>query len=83
MNRTIFLIDGFNLCHSLNDACRHLRRGGIKWLNIHKLCNSCIRNITPPREPPWNKPFISAHSRIIASERIPRSYGATNSLSSA
>jgi uncharacterized LabA/DUF88 family protein len=47
MNRTTFLIDGFNLYHSLNDACRHLRQGGIKWLNIHKLCNSYIRNITP------------------------------------
>jgi hypothetical protein len=47
MNRTTFLIDGFNLYHSLNDACRDLRRRGIKWLNINKFCLSYIPHITP------------------------------------
>jgi len=47
MNRTTFLIDGFNLYHSLNDAHWRLRKGGIKWLNIHKLCRSYIPHITP------------------------------------
>lgn len=47
MNRTTFLIDGFNLYHSLTDACRNLRCDGIKWLNIRKLCASYLPHITP------------------------------------
>lgn len=46
MNSTTFLIDGFNLYHSLNDACRDLRSDGIKqchqavcFFSYHVVCS--------------------------------------------
>lgn len=44
INRTSFLIDGFNLYHSVRYASEHLGLGGAgtKWLNIHSLCNSYL-----------------------------------------
>ncbi|MFC1490256.1 NYN domain-containing protein [Candidatus Latescibacterota bacterium] len=42
MNRTIFLIDGFNLYHSLVDIRTFLRGTSTKWLNIHSLCSSYL-----------------------------------------
>jgi len=40
--RIIFLIDGFNLYHSLKHASRDLRLGGTgtRWLNIRAMCES-------------------------------------------
>jgi uncharacterized LabA/DUF88 family protein len=42
MNRVTFLIDGFNLYHSIRTALynRAIRRG--KWLNIRALCESYV-----------------------------------------
>lgn len=45
MNRIAFLIDGFNLYHSLKDAQRDLGETGIKWLDIRKLCSSYLHLI--------------------------------------
>lgn len=47
MNRTIFLIDGFNLYHSAKSASQDLGLNGIgtRWLNIHSLCNSYLHAI--------------------------------------
>ena len=42
MNRVIFLIDGFNLYHSIVDI-RHRHKGlVVKWLNIYSLCRSFL-----------------------------------------
>jgi uncharacterized LabA/DUF88 family protein len=42
MNRTAFLIDGFNLYHSLKQASRdlQLQRTGTRWLNLRSLCET-------------------------------------------
>ncbi len=42
--KTNFLIDGFNLYHSLNDASKDfgLNGKGIKWLDIKMLCESYL-----------------------------------------
>lgn len=47
MNRTIFLIDGFNLYHSVKSASRDLglKGRGTKWLNIYALCSSYLHLI--------------------------------------
>lgn len=45
MNRTTFLIDGFNLYHSLVDASRDLKNASTKWLNIKSLCDSYLAAI--------------------------------------
>jgi uncharacterized LabA/DUF88 family protein len=41
-NRTIFLVDGFNLYHSLCDASRDLGKVSTKWLDLRALCNSYL-----------------------------------------
>lgn len=47
MNRTAFLIDGFNLYHSVKNASRDLalKGTGTRWLNIHAMCNSYLHAI--------------------------------------
>ena len=44
MNRTTFLIDGFNLYHSVKEASKalHLNGTGTRWLNFHSLCSSYL-----------------------------------------
>jgi uncharacterized LabA/DUF88 family protein len=42
MNRTVFLIDGFNLYHSVREAAEALGGRGAKWLNIKALCESYL-----------------------------------------
>jgi len=42
MKRTTFLIDGFNLYHSLVDATRALDGAQTKWLSIRSLCSSYL-----------------------------------------
>jgi len=44
MNRVIFLIDGFNLYHSIRDI-EHDFGVCVKWLNIHSLLSSYLHNI--------------------------------------
>jgi uncharacterized LabA/DUF88 family protein len=47
MNRTSFLIDGFNLYHSVKTASRDLGMsgGGTRWLDIRSLCESFLHLI--------------------------------------
>ena len=47
MNRTAFLIDGFNLYHSLKNASVDLGLNGTgtRWLNLHAICNSYLHAI--------------------------------------
>lgn len=45
MNRVAFLIDGFNLYHSLKEAQRDLGGTGTKWLDIKGLCSSYLHLI--------------------------------------
>lgn len=42
MNRTIFLVDGFNLYHSLVDAQRNSAGRSAKWLDLKRLCSSYL-----------------------------------------
>jgi len=45
MNRVTFLVDGFNLYHSVVDASRDLGGASTKWLDIHSFCKSYLANI--------------------------------------
>ena len=45
MNRTVFLVDGFNLYHSVKDAQFDLGGSGTKWLDLHHLCQSYLQII--------------------------------------
>jgi uncharacterized LabA/DUF88 family protein len=42
MNRVTFLIDGFNLYHSVKDAANQLGIRSLKWLDISELCSSYV-----------------------------------------
>ncbi|HAN47243.1 MAG TPA: hypothetical protein DCQ32_11975 [Cyanobacteria bacterium UBA8156] len=42
MNRVAFVIDGFNLYHSVRAASRDLNGASTKWLDLQKLCSSYI-----------------------------------------
>ncbi|MBX3142502.1 MAG: NYN domain-containing protein [Trueperaceae bacterium] len=53
--RVRFLIDGFNVYHSLKDAAAHqdAERGsrgfrGTRWFNVRRLCLEFLRNECPP-----------------------------------
>ncbi|MFN8496407.1 MAG: NYN domain-containing protein [Anaerolineae bacterium] len=45
MNRVSFLIDGFNLYHSVKQASRELGGVSTKWLDIHAFCSSYLSAI--------------------------------------
>jgi uncharacterized LabA/DUF88 family protein len=45
MNRTAFLVDGFNLYHSAREAAKALGGSGAKWLDIKALCASYLHII--------------------------------------
>jgi uncharacterized LabA/DUF88 family protein len=47
MNRVIFLIDGFNLYHSILDIKYHHPGLIVKWLNIQAFCHSFLHIINP------------------------------------
>lgn len=42
MNKVAFLIDGFNLYHSVRGAARQLQVNSVKWLDIASLCSSYL-----------------------------------------
>lgn len=42
MNRVIFLVDGFNLYHSVVEASLNLRATSTKWLDIRSFCRSYL-----------------------------------------
>lgn len=45
MNRTAFIVDGFNLYHSAMDASKDLGGASTKWLDIRQLCDSYLSGI--------------------------------------
>ncbi len=45
MRRTIFLVDGFNLYHSLVEASRALNGAGTKWLDLRSMCTSFLSEV--------------------------------------
>ena len=42
MNRTTFIIDGFNLYHSIIEASNDSNHIPLKWLDIYSLCKSYL-----------------------------------------
>lgn len=44
-NRVVFLVDGFNLYHSILDACKNKDNSSCKWLDIKSLCSSYLHLI--------------------------------------
>jgi uncharacterized LabA/DUF88 family protein len=47
MNRVIFIVDGFNLYHSVKEASGEHGFIQTKWLNLHALCQSFLPLINP------------------------------------
>ena len=49
MNRTSFPIDGFNIYHSMHDPYQD-KQIKVKWLDLNKLCQSLLYNISKDAE---------------------------------
>jgi len=47
IDRTAFLVDGFNLYHSVVDASNDMGGASTKWLNIRGLCESYLHVFGP------------------------------------
>jgi hypothetical protein len=45
MNRVIFLVDGFNLYHSVVEAQDDSGGQCLKWLDVHRLCSSLLHPV--------------------------------------
>ncbi len=45
VNRVAFLVDGFNLYHSLREAQRMLAGQGTRWLDLRSLCASYLPHV--------------------------------------
>lgn len=63
MSRIAFIVDGFNLYHSLVDAQKHLKKG-TKWLDLRKLCSSYFPLI---QERTGSRPFLESIHYFSAS----------------
>lgn len=50
MTRVCFLVDGFNLYHSVRHAQRDLGGQSTKWLDLHQLCSSYLHILGPGAE---------------------------------
>lgn len=46
--RVSFVVDGFNLYHSVKAAERDLRRGPLRWLDIRALCQTLVNSVFGP-----------------------------------
>lgn len=46
--RVSFLVDGFNLYHSVKSAERHTQAGPLRWLDVHGLCSTLLRSTFGP-----------------------------------
>ncbi|MFQ6092922.1 MAG: NYN domain-containing protein [bacterium] len=68
MNRTTFLIDGFNLYHSVRDASRALGGTTTKWLNIRSLCDSYLHVIGNNAQTQSAYYFSALAKHLIASD---------------
>jgi len=44
VNRVAFLIDGFNVYHSVKQAIKDGEKGSLKWLDYRALCESYVRS---------------------------------------
>ena len=44
-NRITFLIDGFNVYHSIKTAIKHSGIAGLKWLNCQQMCQSFVSDV--------------------------------------
>jgi len=42
LKKAVFVVDGFNLYHSLADASRQTGGKGTKWLDLRGLCTSYL-----------------------------------------
>jgi hypothetical protein len=75
MIRTTFLIDGFNLYHSLRKAEADTGQRAMRWLDLHRMCSNFLYLIGHNSEAllPWKPSITSPLLRHIAHKA--RNYG--------
>jgi uncharacterized LabA/DUF88 family protein len=74
MDRVVFLIDGFNLYHSLK---AELRYRAYRWLDLRKLCSMFIKHKSQTLEEiyyftalaEWNSAKVKRHKQYLKALR--------------
>jgi hypothetical protein len=65
MNRVAFLVDGFNLYHSIRDAQASFGYR-VKWLDLHGLCASYVHSSLFGRDAIlWSVTYFSAYATFL------------------
>ncbi|MDO8500789.1 MAG: NYN domain-containing protein [Gemmatimonadaceae bacterium] len=67
--RIRFLVDGFNLYHSVKAAERHLGAGPLRWLDIHAMCTTIVRSSFGPGYAMDGIHYFSALARHLESKK--------------
>lgn len=63
--RVRFLVDGFNLYHSVKAAEKHLGTGPLRWLDLHALCRTIVRSSLGPGNTLDGVHYFSALARHL------------------
>lgn len=63
--RVRFLVDGFNLYHSVKAAEKHLGGDPLRWLNIHALCQTIVQSSLGPGHTLDGVHYFSALARHL------------------
>lgn len=67
--RISFLVDGFNLYHSVKAAERHLGSGPLRWLDIHRLCETLVRSAFGPGNTLESVHYFSALAKHLENKK--------------
>ena len=67
--RVAFLVDGFNLYHSVKSAERHLQSGPLRWLDLAGLCDTLLRSVFGPTASLESIHYFSALARHLEARK--------------
>lgn len=67
--RVSFIVDGFNLYHSVKSAERQLAPKRLRWLNLHSLCETIVRSSLGPRTSLESVHYFSALATHLESKK--------------
>lgn len=67
--RVHFLVDGFNLYHSIKAAERRLGSGPLRWLNLDGMCSTILRSSLGPSAVPSGITYFSAFAMHLQASK--------------
>lgn len=67
--RVRFLVDGFNLYHSVKGAEKHLGAGPLRWLDLHALCQTLLQSTFGPGHTLEGVHYFSALAKHLEAKK--------------